>query len=101
MGTITFSWRTIAVGSSLELVSRVIPSRGSWPIILLNILVESATVVDDCGTPIKVGGGRPVVPGPVSEGSAPPSEVPLGCGRVGMTVVILRGGGTGTHLVWD
>ena len=100
MGTITSSWRTIAVGSSLGLVSRVIPSIGSWPIILPNVSVESATVVDDCGTPIKVGGGRPVVPGPVSEGSAPPSEMPLGCGRAGMTVVIPSGGGTGTHLAW-
>ena len=101
MGTITSSWRTIVVGSLLGLVSRVIPSRKSWPIILPNVLIESATVVDDCGTPIKVGGGRLVVPGPVSEGSAPPSEVPLGCGQAGMTVVIPSGRGMGTHLAWD
>jgi hypothetical protein len=68
------------VGSSLGLVLRVIPSRGSWPIILPNVSVGSATVVDDCGTPIKIGGGRLVVPGPVCDGSTPPSEMPLGCG---------------------
>jgi hypothetical protein len=89
------------VGSSLGLVSRVIPSRGSWPIILLNVLVGSATVVDDCGTPIKIGGGRPVVPGPACDGSTPPLEMLLGYGQAGMTVVIPSSGGTGTHLAWD